>query len=223
MMSIAHRLFAPLLRLFFYLLYNPFAWTYDWVAAIVSLGHWQEWIASVLPYLSGERILELGHGPGHLQVAMNHRGQAVIGLDLSRTMGKQARRQLICHALPLRLVRGSARQLPFPSHAFDQIVSTFPSEYLFQPQTLREVYRVMAPGGLLVVLPVAWIRRGTYVERSLAWLFQVTRQAPPLSDESWRMHMVAMFQKAGFDVCTETLPQPSSEVFLVLATKPKVL
>jgi ubiquinone/menaquinone biosynthesis C-methylase UbiE len=223
MMSIAQRILSLFLRLFFYLLYNPLAWIYDWVSAIVSLGHWQEWIACTLPYLSGKRVLELGHGPGHLQVAMQERGITVFGLDLSRTMGKQARRRLVCHAMPCRLVRAKSQQLPFSSQAFDQIVSTFPSEFLFQYQTLAEIYRVLVPGGLLVVLPVAWIRRGTYIERSFAWLFQITHQAPPQSDESWRMHLITLFQQAGFEVDTEMISQASSEVFLLLASRPKVL
>jgi ubiquinone/menaquinone biosynthesis C-methylase UbiE len=209
--------------LFFHFLYNPFAWTYDWVAAFVSLGHWQEWVLGVLPYVSGARVLELGHGPGHLQVALHERGFHVVGLDLSSTMGKIARRRLRGEYHLPPLVRGNAQHLPFPAGAFDQVVSTFPSEYLFQLDTLSEVYRVLAPSGHLVVLPVAWIRRGSRVERSLAWLFRTTHQAPPQDDDQWRLRLITLFQKSGFEVRTETIAMPSSEIFLLLASKPKVL
>jgi len=78
---------------FFNLLYHPFAWTYDLVAAIVSLGRWQDWLMQAMPYLSG-RVLEIGFGPGHLQVALNEAGMQAFGLDESRQMGRQARRRL---------------------------------------------------------------------------------------------------------------------------------
>ena len=64
------RLLGWFLRFFFHLLYHQFAWTYDWVAAGVSLGRWNEWVRSILPYMQEGRILELGHGPGHLQAEL---------------------------------------------------------------------------------------------------------------------------------------------------------
>ena len=54
------------MRFFFHLLYHPFAFTYDLVAATVSFGDWKNWVYSILPFINGTRILELGHGPGHL-------------------------------------------------------------------------------------------------------------------------------------------------------------
>ncbi len=59
-----------LLRFFFRLLYHQFAFTYDLVAATVSLGRWKDWVLSVVPFIEGTRILEIGHGPGHLQRAL---------------------------------------------------------------------------------------------------------------------------------------------------------
>lgn len=223
MFSIADRLLTASLRLFFYLLYDPLAWSYDWVSAIVSMNHWQDWIHSVLPYLSGKRILELGHGPGHLQVVMQQLGYQVFGLDLSRSMGAQAQSRLDRFGFSAGLVRGKAQQLPFMTGVFDQIVSTFPSEYLFQHSTLSEINRVLVPGGLLVVLPVAWIGHDSWVERSLAWLFRITQQAPPREDMEWQIRLLDPFRLAGFDVRTETIALPSSEVLVVLADKPKML
>ena len=55
------------MRLFYNLLYHPFAFTYDLVAWFVSFGKWKDWVFSVVPHLKGTLILELGHGPGHLQ------------------------------------------------------------------------------------------------------------------------------------------------------------
>jgi ubiquinone/menaquinone biosynthesis C-methylase UbiE len=206
------------LKLFFYLLYNPFAWAYDWVAAFVSRGRWVEWTYATLPYLSGERILELGHGPGHLQVAMNQRSWQVYGIDLSRTMGNTSRQKLILAGQAYRLVRGQAQNLPFSADVFDQIVSTFPSDYLFQPETIAEIRRVLSPEGLLVVLPVAWVGRRSRIDRGLESVFRVTHQAPERTDEMWKKRMIEFLLQADFNVRIEKITLASSEIFLVLAS-----
>ena len=84
---------ALLLRAF-HLLYHQFAWAYDAVSAAVSLGRWCDWGMAALPFLSGPRVLELGHGPGHLLAAMAGGEWRVTGLDLSPQMGFLARRRL---------------------------------------------------------------------------------------------------------------------------------
>ena len=211
------------LKLFFNLLYNPFAWSYDLVAAIVSRGRWIEWTYATLLYINGKSILELGHGPGHLQLAMNQNSRQVFGLDYSRSMGRLAHRKLVHAGLPHRLVRSQAQDLPFSAGVFDQIVSTFPSDYLFQPQTIAEIRRVLCPGGQLIVLPVAWIGRGSRIDRGLGNLFRVTHQAPEREDEQWKIRMDELFQQAGFCVNTETVMLPSSEIILVVASLPKLL
>ena len=209
---------AFVLRLFFHLLYNPFAWSYDWVAAIVSHGHWVEWTHATLPFLSGDRILELGHGPGHLQVSLNQRGWEVIGLDRSPAMGRLAQRRLRKASLPDRLVKAEAQSLPFATGAFDQIVATFPTEYLFQSQTLAEIRRVLRPAGLLVVLPVAWIGKRSRLDRGLEKVYRITHQAPDKTDARWSDSMVEIFQRAGFSTRSEKITLGSSEIYLLLAS-----
>jgi 2-polyprenyl-3-methyl-5-hydroxy-6-metoxy-1,4-benzoquinol methylase len=87
---------AVLMRNFFALLYHQFAWTYDFVAAVVSLGMWKQWVSSTLPYLDGPRVLEIGHGPGHLLLALAEKGLKATGLDESRWMGKIALKKIRC-------------------------------------------------------------------------------------------------------------------------------
>jgi ubiquinone/menaquinone biosynthesis C-methylase UbiE len=87
------RLFLLLLRPIYYLLYHQFAWAYDFVASLVSLGQWRDWVRTALPHLNG-RVLELGFGPGHLQVEMQKRGLIPFGVDESRFMARQASQRL---------------------------------------------------------------------------------------------------------------------------------
>lgn len=209
------RLFARFMRAFFYLLYQPLAWSYDLVASLVSWGRWQDWILSVLPYLKGPHVLEIGHGPGHLQLALQKRGVAALGLDASRQMGQQAQKRLHKNRFPASLARGYAQALPFQSGVADQIVATFPTEYIYAANTLAEIRRVLKPGGRLVVLPVAWITGKRLADRGTAALFRVTGQAPDW-DEAW----LEPFRKAGFQTRVEMLNQKSWSVAIILAEKP---
>jgi ubiquinone/menaquinone biosynthesis C-methylase UbiE len=163
-------------RLFFRLLYNEFAWTYDLVAWVVSLGQWTAWGRTAIPHLRGKRVLELAHGPGHLLVAMAERGLVPTGLDLSPYMGRLARRRL---GPAVSLARARAQVFPFRDACVDSVVAAFPTEFILDPATLQEVARVLRPGGRLVV--VAWARLGGRdpVSRFIGWLYRVTAQGEP--------------------------------------------
>ncbi len=171
-------LMARLLTVFFRLLYHPFAWTYDMVAAAVSFGQWRRWVFAAADLLEGPRVLELGYGPGHLQVQLVRQGFQVYGLDESMQMARQATRRLRRDTGGVKLSRGLAQALPYPSNTFDNVVATFPTQYIVNPNTLAEIYRVLKPGGRLVVLFSAWVTGKSVPERALALLYQVTGQSP---------------------------------------------
>lgn len=200
-----------LMRFFFYLIYQPLAWSYDLVAWTVSLGRWKDWVLSVLPYLNGDPILELGYGPGYLQIALGARNIKAFGLDASRQMGRLARHKLIKNGFMQRLVRGRSQALPFRSQAFNTIVSTFPSEYIYHPETLAEVRRLLAPGGKLVVAPLAWITGNSPIERAARWLFRITGEAP-----EWNTLWLQPFQDSGFKLLQQQFIELHGSRVLVL-------
>jgi ubiquinone/menaquinone biosynthesis C-methylase UbiE len=209
-------LFWPL-RIFFHLLYHQFAWTYDWVAAIVSLGLWQTWVLSVLPYLEGGRILELGHGPGHLQDALykNKRTMGfIVGLDASPQMSRIAKRNLRKSGIIPNLVNGNARNLPFCEETFHRVAATFPSEYILHSSTLSEIHRVLIPGGRLVVLTTALITGQRRRDQTAAWLFKVTGQSSSLE-----RRLLDPARQAGFEVKLEKIKLKSSLLILFIAEK----
>jgi ubiquinone/menaquinone biosynthesis C-methylase UbiE len=187
------RIIGWLMRLFFYLIYQPMAWIYDLVAWSVSLGRWKDWVLSVLPYLDGQPVLELGHGPGYLQIALAERGVKAFGLDFSRQMGRLARRRLEKLGYAQHIARGRSQALPFRSAAFSRLVATFPSDYIFHPATLAEAHRILAPGGRLVLAPLAWITGKSILDRAARWLFHITGEAP-----EWNEQWLQPFQDAGF-------------------------
>jgi ubiquinone/menaquinone biosynthesis C-methylase UbiE len=208
------KLLGWFLRIIYRLLYHQMAWTYDWVAALVSLGMWNEWIKTVLPYLEARRTLELGHGPGHLQAELLQKGYPVTGLDLSPQMSRQAARRLRKKGFQPRLVRGRAQALPFPEATFQRVLATFPSEYIIDPHTLTEIARVLAPGGQAVILAFAWITGNKVIEKAAAWLFRITGEAP-----EWEDRFLEPVRKAGFQVHIDWIELKSSRLVIILAAK----
>jgi ubiquinone/menaquinone biosynthesis C-methylase UbiE len=208
------RLWWAFLRLCFRLFYNEFAWTYDTVAWVVSLGQWTAWGRTAIPHLRGERVLELAHGPGHLLVAMKLRGLTPVGLDLSPYMGRLARRRLRKSRLAVPLVRARAQALPLRDGCFDSAVSTFPTEFILDPATLRETTRVLQPNGRLVVGASARLLERDPLTRLIWWLYQVTGQAEPLPGGS-----EAVLAEAGFRSHIVWESVGHSRVMLVVAEK----
>lgn len=209
-------LITRFLRIFFQWLYHPLAFTYDLVAATVSFGRWNGWVREVLPHARGTRVLEMGHGPGHLQRSLLDLGLAPVGLDESAQMGRLAKARLFKSGYTkTELVRGLTQSLPFPNGHFDTLLSTFPSEYIFDPQTLSEARRVLHDGGRLVVLPAAWPRNPL-----LGWLFRITGQSPAEVLESIQDQFQAPFVEAGFEVEVQTLSTPSGLLLILIACNP---
>lgn len=197
-----------LVRFGFQQLYTRFAWAYDTIAAGVSFGEWQAWGRCAIPFLRGRRVLELAHGPGHLHLALRAQGLDVVSIDLSAQMSDRARRRIeaFLRRQPeqarrgLRLARADARRLPFRDAAFDSIVSAFPTDFIFAPETLRAARRVLRPGGVLVVVPAAEFHGAGMPERVVAGLYHITgqrRSAPAL--------IVDRFAGAGFCLRAEVV------------------
>ncbi len=205
-----------LMRFFFYHFYHAFAWTYDFVAAVVSIGRWNDWIEMVIPFIQGTNILEIGHGPGYLQRILQDHQLAAVGLDKSKQMGNLAKRRIGSSA---RLTRGLAQQLPFPSQAFDTIVSTFPAEYIFDPRTMSEAYRVLNNGGRFIVLPAAWIVGKRIFDRAAAWLFRVTGETPVNVVDIVSQRAIQPLKEAGFKTEIREIEVRASVVLIVIASK----
>ena len=199
------------MRVFFNLLYHPFAFTYDLVAATVSFGKWEDWVFSIIPFIEGTRVLELGHGPGHLQRALLDRGLVSVAIDESAQMGALAKRRL---GSSQKLTRALAQKIPFADRSFDTIIATFPTEYIFDKYTLSEAYRVLRNSGRLIVLLAAWPKISI-----LAWLFKVTGESPSDTHESIKSKIKEAFHHTDFKLEVQIVEVKSSNLLVFTARK----
>jgi ubiquinone/menaquinone biosynthesis C-methylase UbiE len=197
------KLWWRLVRFGFRLLYNEMAFTYDLVSKVVSLGEWRCWQRGGLKHINVQRgslVLELAHGTGDLQLDLSSTGYRTIGYDLSPYMGRITQRKLTKHNIKAKLSRGKAQTLPFKDNLFDAVICTFPTPFVFEQETLREVHRVLKPNGRFVIVINGVLTGGGAVKQFLEWLYRITGQrADAESNEHQFDEMSAFFKTAGFE------------------------
>ena len=144
-------------------LFAPLGPTYDRYAAILSFGQdprWRRFLVSRLDVGPRATVLDVATGTGAVarEIVTQH-GCTVVGLDQSAEMLAEARRR----APPdVRLVEGRAEELPFPDATFDALTFTYLLRYVADPaETLRELARVVRPGGTIAGLEFA-VPRGLW-------------------------------------------------------------
>lgn len=213
-------LWYNLLRFGFRLLYNELAWTYDLVSWVVSLGAWRAWQRAALPFVQGPSVLEIAHGPGHMLLALRRAGFDVMGLDLSAYMGKQAQHRLQQANLPVPLLRGAAQVLPFANGTFDTVLTTFPTDFVIEPETLTAVYHTLKPNGRFVIVPSGSLTGKNPVHRCIEWLYAITgqRQTHAAQDAGWEAFS-QRFIAAGFAPTIHQINLDNSIATIIVAQK----
>jgi ubiquinone/menaquinone biosynthesis C-methylase UbiE len=127
-----------------------------------DVGAQREAVRRSLAAEAGEWILDLGSGPGLLACELAAEvgaGGRITAVDISAEMNSLASRRIEAAGLTGRIevVMGDARSLAFQDARFDAAVSTQVLEYLEDVDAaLRELRRVVRPGGRLILLDTDW-------------------------------------------------------------------
>jgi demethylmenaquinone methyltransferase/2-methoxy-6-polyprenyl-1,4-benzoquinol methylase len=133
---------------------------YDRMGALLSFGQDPRWRRELVAHVRagpGDTVLDVATGTGLVARELVRRhGCSVVGLDQSEEMLAGARARLARDprsAARVELVRGDADRLPFPDGAFAALTFTYLLRYVDDPPaTLRELARVVRPGGTIAAL-----------------------------------------------------------------------
>ena len=114
------------------------------------------WTINLLDIQPADTVLEIGFGAGRgIKLAAEKAGDGrVVGIDLSEVMVRAATRRNIQAVKTGRveLSQGNITALPFEDQHFDKIMTIHTLYFWLESlQALSELYRVLKPGGRLVI------------------------------------------------------------------------
>ncbi len=106
---------------------------------------------------------------------MHAQGAEVVGLDLSRVVAHRAHRNARTNGHSLALLRADIRDLPFSTGSFDVVYTMGTIEHIDEyAQTLREIHRVLRPGGQAIVgVPHKW---NLFLRPLMVWILDAFGQ-----------------------------------------------
>ena len=134
-------------------MFDRIAPVYDFMNRAMTLGLDRRWrlLAARAVVHEGDEVLDACCGTGDLAIECARLGGRVTGLDFSEPMLERARRK----APELEWIRGDALALPFVDESFDAATVGFGIRNLADLEAgLRELARVLRPGGRLGVLEI---------------------------------------------------------------------
>ncbi|MBN2025339.1 MAG: class I SAM-dependent methyltransferase [Actinobacteria bacterium] len=144
--------------------------------------NWMEGFRAEMVYqlagdVTGKKALDIGCQYGVFSFYLAQRGAMVTGMDISKNWVNRCVRDA-ARLYPdkgCEFLVGDAQDLPFEDESFDVVVCTEVIEHVdFAGNVLAEIYRVLVPGGVLVI--------GTPNTRSYyVWIWQVLKGILPMS------------------------------------------
>lgn len=141
-------------------MFSQIARRYDLANHVLSLNRDRAWRRILVQHAApkpGERLLDLCTGTGDVAIefAQACPDLRIVGLDLSEEMLKVAHEKCARLSLDHRieLIHGDALALPFGESSFEIVTIAFGLRNLpDRARGLREIYRVLAPGGRAMIL-----------------------------------------------------------------------
>ncbi len=139
-------------------LFAAIAPRYDLINDLQSFGLHRWWKRRLIQFAAvqpGESALDLCCGTGDVAFALAEAGARVTGMDFSAPMlaVAEARKVKVGEAAGPMFLQGDALRTPFPDAHFDVVTISYGLRNLASvDEGLREMWRVLKPGGRLLVL-----------------------------------------------------------------------
>lgn len=149
-------------------MFGEIAQRYDFLNAVLSLGidkGWRKDAVSAVYEKRPEKILDVATGTADLALELKKAmpDAEVIGVDFAEPMLVIGRQKAAKQNLDVRLVQGDGLKLAFPDHSFDALSIAYGLRNFSNYQAgLNEFYRVLKPGGRLVILEFPPPPRGLF-------------------------------------------------------------
>ena len=135
-------------------MFDRIARVYDLMNSVMTAGmhhRWRERAADLAAAGPGDSVLDVATGTGDLAVALREAGAEVVGCDFSEEMLERARRK----EPSARFEWADALNLPYEDDSFDAATVGFGARNFSDlSRGLREMARVVRPGGRVVVLEI---------------------------------------------------------------------
>lgn len=138
--------------------FDSVARSYDLMNDLLSFGMhrlWKRRCIALASVSAGTKVLDIASGTCDLAIAFARRAGAenVTATDINSEMLAYGRSRLLARGLPCSVVQADAEQLPFADDSFDVVTVSFGIRNMtHKDRALREMLRVLRPGGRLVVL-----------------------------------------------------------------------
>jgi demethylmenaquinone methyltransferase/2-methoxy-6-polyprenyl-1,4-benzoquinol methylase len=142
-------------------LFQPLPRRYDVLEELLSLGQNRRWRREMIAHATQDEpkaVLDVATGTAGVALDICRLTSAdVTGIDITEAMLRKGEERIgQAERARVRLVVGQAERLPFPDHAFDALTFTYLLRYVADPAaTLRELTRVLKPGGRIASLEFA--------------------------------------------------------------------
>jgi demethylmenaquinone methyltransferase/2-methoxy-6-polyprenyl-1,4-benzoquinol methylase len=141
-------------------MFDTISGNYDGLNRVISLGIDQKWRKKVVKLVkmeSPKNVLDIATGTGDLaiQFAAQIPDAKITGLDISQGMLDVAIKKTahLTFKDRLQFMQADSEQMPFDDNSFDVITVSFGiRNFETLEKGLAEIYRVLSPGGLFVVL-----------------------------------------------------------------------
>jgi ubiquinone/menaquinone biosynthesis C-methylase UbiE len=133
-------------------------------------------LASAAGLRAGARVLELGCGTGLFTSMFAETGARVVAVDVSETLLRQAVSRGVSEET--RFVVGDGENLPFLRERFEVVLGSSVLHHLHLSSALREIRRVLVPGGRLAFAEPNLVNPQIALQRSVPWLRELAGESP---------------------------------------------
>jgi demethylmenaquinone methyltransferase/2-methoxy-6-polyprenyl-1,4-benzoquinol methylase len=206
--------------------YNRRSWIYSKTVAQME---WSNHLTALemANIKTGEKVLEVATGPGLTIVELAKRigrETTIHGIDTSTGMLALAEKSLLAHGFSnFQLKEADSRQLPFEENTFDLLYNGYMLDLIpvqDMPKILNEFYRVLKPGGRMVLLNMSKHDENTKTSREMLYSFLPAKFTLYVLGGCRPVLMENMVNAAGFENTTRVFLDGKFPSEVVAAKKP---